>query len=205
MEVFLFTIVFLHSFLACLKISYRSLIVVNFCLHIWLKMVKEVSSLVISFTHKFFFYNDSCRLSFWHAWKLPTVVLCMVAKICLHIWFKISMSLKRFFGQNTMVGAFQMCKKLDLLVCYIFVTFFNVAPITNYWAESKWFQAEKVVSRIYISFFSTPCVKFFIFYLRKINAINEECVCRGTPSTGIITNSGLISCHNLSHYLLWFQ
>ena len=37
------------------------------------------------------------------------------------------------------------------------------------------------------------------------NAIYEECVCRGTPSIGIITNSGLISHHNLGHYLLWFQ
>ena len=37
------------------------------------------------------------------------------------------------------------------------------------------------------------------------NVIYEECVCRGTPSIGIITNSGLILHHNLGHYLLWFQ
>ena len=36
----------------------------------------------------------------------------------------------------------------------------------------------------------------------KSNAINEECVCRGTPSIGIITNSGLNYDVKLSHYLL---
>ena len=35
----------------------------------------------------------------------------------------------------------------------------------------------------------------------KSNAIYEERVCRGTPSIRIITNIGLISYHNLSHYL----
>ena len=33
----------------------------------------------------------------------------------------------------------------------------------------------------------------------------EEDVCRGTPSIGIITNSGLVLHHTLGHYLLWFQ
>ena len=36
----------------------------------------------------------------------------------------------------------------------------------------------------------------------QANAMYEECVCRDTPSIGIITNSGLISHHNLGHYLL---
>ena len=40
------------------------------------------------------------------------------------------------------------------------------------------------------------------FDIDQCNAIYEECVCRGTPSIGIITNSGLISHHNLGHYLL---
>ena len=34
------------------------------------------------------------------------------------------------------------------------------------------------------------------------NAIYEECVCRGMPSIEIKTGSGLISHHNLGHYLI---
>ena len=33
------------------------------------------------------------------------------------------------------------------------------------------------------------------------NALYEECVCRGTPSIGIITNSGLNYDVKLGHYL----
>ena len=44
--------------------------------------------------------------------------------------------------------------------------------------------------------------ELYIFAIATYNAIYEECVCRGKPSIGIITNSGLISHHNLGHYLL---
>ena len=37
------------------------------------------------------------------------------------------------------------------------------------------------------------------------NAIYEGCVCRGTPSIGIITNSGLQYDMKLGHYLSWFR
>ena len=40
---------------------------------------------------------------------------------------------------------------------------------------------------------------------KKVNVIYEECVCRGTPSIGIITNSGLNYTVKLGHYLLLFR
>ena len=38
--------------------------------------------------------------------------------------------------------------------------------------------------------------------IASLNVIYEECVCRDTPSIEIKTSSGLISHHDLGHYLL---